>query len=82
MSNKGYSRFYRQFTQKILDKIVTPQVLGNTEELEKNREEQLDKKLICYVLQDASLSNTVLIDTEAESTQTAFSFCATHHSGI
>ncbi|CAB1221755.1 glycerol-3-phosphate 1-O-acyltransferase PlsB [Acinetobacter bouvetii] len=66
MSNKGYSRFYRQFTQKILDKIVTPQVLGNTEELEKNRQNQSDKKIICYVLQDASLSNTVLIDTEAK----------------
>lgn len=35
MSNKGYSRFYRQITQKILDKIVTPQVLGNTSALEK-----------------------------------------------
>ncbi|MGB8697294.1 MAG: glycerol-3-phosphate 1-O-acyltransferase PlsB, partial [Acinetobacter sp.] len=66
MSNKGYSRFYRQFTQKILDKIVTPQVLGNTEELEKNIKNKHDKKLICYVLQDASLSNTVLIDTEAK----------------
>ena len=66
MSNKGYSRFYRQFTQKILDKIVTPQVLGNTEELEKTIEEQLDKKIICYVLQDASISNTVIIDTEAQ----------------
>ena len=66
MSNKGYSRFYRQFTQKILDKIVTPQVLGNTEELEKTIEDQLDKKIICYVLQDASISNTVIIDTEAQ----------------
>ena len=34
MSNKSYSRFYRNFTQKILDKIVTPQVLGSTAELE------------------------------------------------
>ncbi|MGE8563153.1 MAG: glycerol-3-phosphate 1-O-acyltransferase PlsB, partial [Acinetobacter bohemicus] len=66
MSNKGYSRFYRQFTQKLLDKIVTPQVLGNTTELEKNIENQFEKKLICYVLQDSSLSNTVLIDTEAK----------------
>lgn len=69
MSHKSYSRFYRQFTQKILDKIVTPQVLGNTEELENNIKNQLDKKIICYVLQDASLSNTVLIDTEAKARQ-------------
>lgn len=69
MSHKSYSRFYRQFTQKILDKIVTPQVLGNTEELKKTLEYQKDKKIICYVLQDASLSNTVLIDTEAKARQ-------------
>ena len=66
MSNQGYSRFYRQLTQKILDKIVTPQVLGNTTELEKMVTAPLQKKLVCYVLQDASLSNTVLIDTEAK----------------
>ena len=43
MSNKGYSRFYRQFTQKLLDKIVTPQVLGNTTELEKNIEKEREE---------------------------------------
>ena len=36
MSDKGYRQFYRQFTQKVLDKIVSPQVLGNTTELENN----------------------------------------------
>lgn len=66
MSDKGYRQFYRQFTQKVLDKIVSPQVLGNTTELENNFNHTSDKKIICYVLQDASLSNTVLIDTEAK----------------
>ena len=66
MSDKGYRQFYRQFTQKVLDKIVSPQVLGNTTELENNFNHASDKKIICYVLQDASLSNTVLIDTEAK----------------
>lgn len=74
MSHQSYSRFYRQFTQKILDKIVTPQVLGNTEELEKNIKNQSDKKIICYVLQDASLTNTVLIDREAKARQLPSAF--------
>ena len=34
MSNKGYRQFYRQLTQKILNKVVSPQVLGTTSELE------------------------------------------------
>lgn len=66
MSNHGYSRFYRQVTQKILDKIVTPQVLGTTTELEQQIKYGSNKKCVCYVLQDTSLTNTVLIDTEAK----------------
>ncbi|MDM1486683.1 MULTISPECIES: glycerol-3-phosphate 1-O-acyltransferase PlsB [Acinetobacter] len=67
MSNKSYSRFYRNFTQKILDKIVTPQVLGSTAELEHHYAQRSDQTQFCYVLQDASLSNTVLIDQQAQS---------------
>lgn len=66
MSNKSYSRLYRNLTQKILDKIVTPQVLGSTSELEQNLAQNQLHTHICYVLQDASLSNTVLIDKEAQ----------------
>lgn len=66
MSNKSYSRIYRNLTQKILDKIVTPQVLGSTSELEQNLAQNQLHTRICYVLQDASLSNTVLIDKEAQ----------------
>ncbi|MEX5439876.1 glycerol-3-phosphate 1-O-acyltransferase PlsB [Acinetobacter indicus] len=66
MSNKSYSRLYRNLTQKILDKIVTPQVLGSTSELEQNLAQNQLHTRICYVLQDASLSNTVLIDKEAQ----------------
>ena len=78
MSNKGYSRFYRQITQKILDKIVTPQVLGNTSALEKTSAADPTKTLICYVLQDASLSNTVLIDSEAKARNLPSVFSALH----
>ena len=78
MSNKGYSRFYRQITQKILDKIVTPQVLGNTSALEKTSAADPTKTLISYVLQDASLSNTVLIDSEAKARHLPSVFSARH----
>ena len=34
MATNPYQNFYRKFTKKILDKIVSPQVLGDTEALE------------------------------------------------
>jgi len=63
--SKSYSKIYRNITQAILDKIVTPQVLGNTAQLEQNIAQNSQWTKICYVLEDASLSNTVLIDKEA-----------------
>lgn len=65
MSNTRYSKIYRNLTKKILDKIVTPQVLGNTVELEQDVAQSSDKTKICYVIEDPSVSNTVLIDKEA-----------------
>ena len=62
--SKSYSKIYRNLTKTILDKIVSPQVLGNTAELEQNISHETNTK-VCYVLEDASLSNTVLIDKEA-----------------
>ncbi|ALH96011.1 glycerol-3-phosphate 1-O-acyltransferase PlsB [Acinetobacter equi] len=62
--SKSYSKIYRNLTKTILDKIVSPQVLGNTAELEQNISHEKNTK-VCYVLEDASLSNTVLIDKEA-----------------
>ena len=72
MSNKRHSQLYRNFTKKILNKIVTPQVLGSTAELEHRIAQSSEKTQFCYVLQDASLSNTVLIDQQ---TQSRFTFC-------
>lgn len=63
--SKSFSKFYRNMTQSILDKIVTPQVLGNTAELEQSLAQHTQNNKVCYVLEDASLSNTVLIDQQA-----------------
>lgn len=67
MASNAYQKFYRQFTKKVLDKIVSPQVLGDTQALENTIKEQNSKLLpICYVIQDHSTSNKVLIDNETE----------------
>ncbi len=79
MSNKRYSQLYRNFTKKILDKIVTPQVLGTTAELEHRVAQSSEKTQFCYVLQDASLSNTVLIDQQARISWFTFRICAFKH---
>ncbi|WP_111857904.1 glycerol-3-phosphate 1-O-acyltransferase PlsB [Acinetobacter sp. CFCC 10889] len=76
MANNAYQKFYRQFTKKVLDKIVSPQVLGDTQTLENKLKEQDSKPAaICYVIQDDSTSNKVLIDNETEkrSLHSAFS---------
>ena len=67
MANKAYQKIYRQFTKKILDKIVSPQVLGDTQALEHTLHDlQAHPLPICYVIQDDSTSNKVLIDNETE----------------
>lgn len=67
MASNAYQKFYRQFTKKILDKIVSPQVLGDTQALEnKVNNPDMPQLPVCYVIQDDSTSNKVLIDNETE----------------
>ncbi|NNP71739.1 glycerol-3-phosphate 1-O-acyltransferase [Acinetobacter defluvii] len=66
MGNNAYQKFYRQFTKKVLDKIVSPQVLGDTQALENTIKEKDNHVNVCYVIQDDSTSNKVLIDNETE----------------
>lgn len=67
MASSAYQKFYRQFTKKILDKIVSPQVLGDTQTLENTiNDPNIPHFPICYVIQDDSTSNKVLIDNETE----------------
>lgn len=67
MATNAYQKFYRQLTKKVLDKIVSPQVLGDTQALE-NTINDIESNMtpICYVIQDDSTSNKVLIDNETE----------------
>lgn len=65
MSSSHYQRVYRNLSQKILNKIVKPQVLGNTDALEQQLADSPHTH-ICYVLQHASTSNTILIDQQAQ----------------
>ena len=67
MATNAYQKFYRQFTKKVLDKIVSPQILGDTQALENKIKDDTSNTLpICYVIQDDSTSNKVLIDNETE----------------
>ncbi|WP_287911609.1 glycerol-3-phosphate 1-O-acyltransferase PlsB [Acinetobacter sp.] len=67
MASSAYQKFYRQFTKKILNKIVSPQVLGDTQTLENTINDPDTAHFpICYVIQDDSTSNKVLIDNETE----------------
>ncbi|QXW27425.1 glycerol-3-phosphate 1-O-acyltransferase PlsB [Acinetobacter johnsonii] len=75
MATNPYQNFYRKFTKKVLDKIVSPQVLGDTQVLENKiniyNPEQFP---VCYVIQDDSTSNKVLIDNETEKRQLSSAF--------
>ncbi|WP_374666264.1 glycerol-3-phosphate 1-O-acyltransferase PlsB [Acinetobacter sp.] len=75
MATNTYQNFYRKFTKKILDKIVSPQVLGDTQILEnKVNIDNPDQFPVCYVIQDDSTSNQVLIDNETEKRQLSSAF--------
>ena len=75
MATNAYQNFYRTFTKKILDKIVSPQVLGDTQVLEnKINIDNPEQFPVCYVIQDDSTSNKVLIDNETEKRKLASAF--------
>ena len=65
MSNARSSRWYRNFTQTILNKMVSPQLLGSTAELEQLVQTTPDVP-VCYVVEDDYVSNNVLIDQQSQ----------------
>jgi glycerol-3-phosphate O-acyltransferase len=70
MSKSGFGQIYRQLSSKLLDLVVTPHVLGEvpteptTTEENTATEQPIKQKIICYVLQNYSRSNALIVDGE------------------
>jgi glycerol-3-phosphate O-acyltransferase len=69
MSKNGFGQMYRRLSSKLLDLVVTPHVLGEvpTEtqpETPQNKENKSTHKVVCYVLQNYSRSNALVVDGE------------------
>lgn len=67
MSQRGFGQMYRRLSSKLLDLVVTPHVLGEipTEPAQHSNATTPDsKKIVCYVLQNYSRSNALIVDSE------------------
>ncbi len=66
MSKNGFGQLYRKLSSKMLDLVVTPHVLGDvpTEVPAPATDQQAQKKVVCYVLQNHSRSNALVVDGE------------------
>ena len=74
MSKNGFGQMYRRLSSKLLDLVVTPHVLGEvpsteTALLDDNNKPDVStatpiKKVVCYVLQNYSRSNALVVDAE------------------
>ncbi|MFC6052903.1 glycerol-3-phosphate 1-O-acyltransferase [Acinetobacter sp. Ac_877] len=68
MSKSGFGQIYRKLSSKLLDLVVTPQVLGEvpvaTQTAEKQGDASNKPKVVCYVLQNHSRSNALVVDGE------------------
>ncbi|MCE1271060.1 MAG: glycerol-3-phosphate 1-O-acyltransferase PlsB [Acinetobacter sp.] len=66
MSKTGFGQMYRQLSSKLLDLVVTPHVLGEvpTESTTTEQNTPDSNKVICYVLQNYSRSNALVVDGE------------------
>ncbi|MGE8560957.1 MAG: glycerol-3-phosphate 1-O-acyltransferase PlsB, partial [Acinetobacter sp.] len=70
MSKSGFGQMYRQLSSKLLDLVVTPHVLGEvpteptTTETNTQPDQPIKQKVVCYVLQNYSRSNALIIDGE------------------
>ncbi|MDO3664352.1 glycerol-3-phosphate 1-O-acyltransferase PlsB [Acinetobacter higginsii] len=66
MSKTGFGQMYRQLSSKLLDLVVTPHVLGEvpTESTTTEQNTTDSNKLVCYVLQNYSRSNALVVDGE------------------
>ena len=72
MSKSGFGQMYRRLSSKLLDLVVTPHVLGEVptenqiseNENQENSSSEKAQKITCYVLQNYSRSNALVVDSE------------------
>ena len=67
MSKSGFGQMYRRLSSKLLDLVVTPHVLGEIPSdvaADSQSPQQENKKVVCYVLQNYSRSNALVVDGE------------------
>lgn len=70
MSKNSFGQMYRRLSSKLLDLVVTPHVLGEVPTSEAPSDEQtqtevpVSQKIVCYVLQNYSRSNALVVDGE------------------
>lgn len=68
MSKNGFGQMYRRLSSKLLDLVVTPHVLGELPSESQTANQQNasseQKTVICYVLQNYSRSNALVVDGE------------------
>ncbi|WP_010111890.1 glycerol-3-phosphate 1-O-acyltransferase PlsB [Acinetobacter sp. P8-3-8] len=72
MSKSGFGQMYRRLSSKLLDLVVTPHVLGEVptenqiseNESQENSSSEKAQKITCYVLQNYSRSNALVVDSE------------------
>jgi len=74
MSKSGFGQLYRRLSSKLLDLVVTPHVIGEVPGKSPAEEQELaevNKKMSCYVLQNYSRSNALIVDAETRRLQLA-----------
>lgn len=67
MSKHGFGQMYRRLSSKLLDLVVTPHVLGEVPAEptpSAASEASHSPKIVCYVLQNYSRSNALVVDSE------------------
>ncbi len=78
MSKSGFGQMYRRLSSKILDLVVTPHVLGEVPTETPTLDQSTDRpenntstpqKVVCYVLQNYSRSNALVVDGETRRLQ-------------
>lgn len=68
MSKRGFGQIYRKLSSKLIDLVVTPQVLGELPTQSTTPADAsstaMPQKVVCYVLQNHSRSNALVVDSE------------------